>query len=225
MFFSDASISIRDLRKLSRGKVFCQTILLLIWEVKDPENNFKISTPNMASSSSNEFLKLLWKKLDSWDIDDNYLPFLPDLYLRYYFGCSTLPNNRPYVCLRQSPKFQHQGVKVVFHRGRTFRYFKFFWFALGIHRCNSTPDYLLKARLECETKESYVIMDKTYEIWLFWRPTIGSHFCITFKGVLVLLPEEWAKKRENKVELLVQCFFSFFSFNTLSRLVTCSLSK
>lgn len=68
MFFSDASISIRDLRKLSRGKDFCQNILSLIWEGKDPENNFKISTPNMASSSSNEFLKLLWKKLDSWMI-------------------------------------------------------------------------------------------------------------------------------------------------------------
>ena len=133
-------------------------------------------------------------------------------------GASRFHKEQTYACLRQSPKFQHQGVQVVFHRGRTFRYFKFFWFALGIHWCNSTPDYLLKARLECETKESYVIMDKTYEIWLFWRPTIGSHFC-----VLVLLPDEWAKKRENKVELLVQCFFSFFPsthYNDLS-LVLC----
>lgn len=43
--------------------------------------------------------------------------------------------------------------------------------------------------------------------------------------VCVLLPEEWARKRENKVVLLVKFFFLFFLQHALSRLVTCSLSQ
>lgn len=137
-------------------------------------------------------------------------------------------HKQPTLCMLTSEsKISTARCKSCFPPWQNFQTFQilFICTALGIHWYSSTPDYLLKVRLECETKESCVIMDKTYEIWLFWRPAIGGHFCITFKGVLVLLPEEWAKKRENKVELLVHCFFFLFSFNTLSRLNTCSWDK